>query len=92
MPTAPTGQPNEFPRGDAGFAAPWTGTPAEHQPTGRSRVSQQASSKPDPEPEDARKVTEEQRQVQEELDHQGGDPDGPGQQQSRHNTAGESTR
>ncbi len=55
-------------------------------------MSQQASSKPDPEPEDARKVTDEQRQVQEELDHQGGDPDAPGQQQSRHNTAGESTR
>jgi hypothetical protein len=55
-------------------------------------VNQQASSKPDPEPKDARKPTEEQREVQEELDHQGGDSDAPGQQQSRHNTAGETTR
>jgi hypothetical protein len=57
-----------------------------------AQVNQQASSKPDPEPRDARKVTEDQLEVQEELDHQGGDPNGPGQQQSRHNTAGESTR
>ncbi|WP_293002458.1 hypothetical protein [Mycobacterium sp.] len=52
----------------------------------------QPSSNPDPEPEDAREVTAEQRDVQDKLDHQGGDPDAPGQQQSRHNTAGESTR
>jgi hypothetical protein len=57
-----------------------------------AQVNQQAGSKPDPEPKDARQPTEEQRKVQEELDHQGGDPDGPGQQQSRHNTAGETTR
>ena len=55
-------------------------------------MNQQASSEPNPEPKDARKATEEQREVQDELDHQGGDPNAPGQQQSRHNTAGESTR
>jgi hypothetical protein len=55
-------------------------------------VNQQPGGNPDPEPKDARKATEEQREVQEELDHQGGDSDGPGQQQSRHNTAGETTR
>jgi len=57
-----------------------------------AQVNQQAGANPDPEPEDARKATEEQREVQEDLDHQGGDSNGPGQQQSRHNTAGESTR
>jgi hypothetical protein len=62
------------------------------QPTGRSRVNQQAGGNPDPHPEDARKATEEQREAQDELDHQGGDQNGPGQQQSRHNTAGETTR
>jgi hypothetical protein len=55
-------------------------------------VNQQASGNPDPEPKDARKATEDQREVQDEIDHQGADPNGPGQQQSRHNTAGESTR
>jgi hypothetical protein len=55
-------------------------------------VSQQAGGTPDPNPEDAREVTEEQREMQDELDDRGGDPNGPGQQQSRHDTAGESTR
>ncbi|MDT5227508.1 MAG: hypothetical protein QOH94_1301 [Mycobacterium sp.] len=55
-------------------------------------MNQQAGGNPDPEPKDAREATEEQREVQDEIDHQGGDPDGPGQHQSRHNTAGESTR
>jgi hypothetical protein len=55
-------------------------------------VNQQSGSNPDPEPEDATKVTAEQREAQDKLDHQDGDPNAPGQQQSRHNTAGESTR
>ncbi len=52
-------------------------------------MNQQINSDP---PEDARKATEEQRQVQEELDHQHEDPDAPGLHQSRHDVADESTR
>jgi hypothetical protein len=55
-------------------------------------VNQQASGNPDPEPKDARKATIEQREVQDELDRQGGDPDGPGQQQTGDQIADESTR
>jgi hypothetical protein len=62
------------------------------QPTGRFRVTQQSRGNPDPNPVDARKATEEQREVQDELEHQGGDPNGPGQQQSRHDIADESSR
>ena len=47
---------------------------------------------PAPTPEDARRATEEQRQVQEQLEHQGEDPDAPGLHQSRHDVADESTR
>lgn len=47
---------------------------------------------PPPAPEDARKATEEQRKLQEQLEHQNDDPDAPGLQQSRHDTADESTR
>ncbi|MGO9510978.1 MAG: hypothetical protein ACLPXZ_27980 [Mycobacterium sp.] len=44
------------------------------------------------EPQDATKSTEEQRQLQEELNHQDDDPDAPGLHQSRRNTPDESTR
>ncbi|MGB9309043.1 MAG: hypothetical protein WCB92_36710 [Mycobacterium sp.] len=44
------------------------------------------------EPQDATKSTEEQRQLQEELDHSDDDPDAPGLHQSRRNTPDESTR
>ena len=40
-------------------------------------------------PKDAREATEEQREVQDELDHQNDDPGGPGSQQSRHDIADE---
>jgi hypothetical protein len=47
---------------------------------------------PAPTPKDARKATEEQRHLQDELDHQDGDPDAPGLQQSRHQLPDETTR
>ena len=50
----------------------------------RSRVGQQ--------PEDARKSTEEQRKMQEQLEHQDDDPDAPGLHQSHRNVPDESTR
>lgn len=44
-------------------------------------------------PEDARKATEEQRQLQEKLEHQGDDdPDAPGLHQSRDDLPDESRR
>lgn len=43
-------------------------------------------------PEDARKTTEEQRKLQEQLEHQNEDLDAPGLHQSRHDTPDESTR
>ncbi|MCA2241959.1 MULTISPECIES: hypothetical protein [Mycobacterium] len=43
-------------------------------------------------PEDARKTTEEQRKLQDQLEHQKEDLDAPGLHQSRHDTADESTR
>jgi hypothetical protein len=43
-------------------------------------------------PKDARKATEEQRQLQDELEHQGDDPDAPGLHQSRHQVADETKR
>ena len=43
-------------------------------------------------PEDARKATEEQRQLQDELEHQDEDPDAPGLHQSRHTVADETKR
>ena len=43
-------------------------------------------------PEDARKATEEQRQLQEKLEHQDDDSDGPGLHQSRHDLPDESHR
>jgi cell division septation protein DedD len=58
----------------------------------RSRVDQQVNIDPPPAPEDARKATEEQRKLQEQLEHQGEDPDGPGLHQSPHDLPDESTR
>jgi hypothetical protein len=55
-------------------------------------VNQQADAKPDPEPKDARKATEEQRQLQDQLEHQDGDPNGPGSQQTGDDIADESSR
>lgn len=57
-----------------------------------SRVDQQVNIDPPPAPEDARKATEEQRELQEKLDHQEDDPEGPGLHQSRHDLPDESTR
>jgi hypothetical protein len=44
---------------------------------------------PPPTPKDATKATEEQRELQEELDHRNDDPDAPGRQQDRHQLAEE---
>jgi hypothetical protein len=56
-------------------------------------VDQQFDANPSLEPKDARKATEEQREVQEQLEHQGGDdPDAPGLQQTHHQVADETTR
>jgi hypothetical protein len=55
-------------------------------------VNQQTNIDHAPEPKDTRKTTEEQRQVQDQLEHQDDDPDGPGLQQSRDQIADESTR
>ena len=43
-------------------------------------------------PEDARKPTDEQREVERQLEHQHDDPDAPGLRQSHRNTADETTR
>jgi hypothetical protein len=58
----------------------------------RSRVDQQVNFDPPAAPEDARKATEEQRKLQEQLEHQDEDPNGPGLHQSRHDLPDESTR
>ena len=50
------------------------------------------TSSADPNPKDARKVTEDQREEQDLLEHQGGDPDAPGLQQSQDDVADESSR
>lgn len=47
---------------------------------------------PPPAPKDARKPTEEQRELQEKLELQDDDPDAPGLHQSRYDVADESTR
>jgi hypothetical protein len=46
-------------------------------------------STPPPTPKDATKASDEQRELQEELDHQGEDPDGPALQQTREQVADE---
>jgi hypothetical protein len=55
-------------------------------------VDQQVQDGTDPEPKDARKATEEQRETQDQLDHQQDDPDAPGGHQSRKDLPDESTR
>lgn len=55
-------------------------------------MDQQVNFDPPAAPADARKATEEQRRLQEQLDHQDEDPDGPGLHQSRHDLPDESTR
>jgi len=44
---------------------------------------------PPPTPKDATKATEEQRELQEKLDHQNDDPDAPGLHQTRRQVADE---
>ncbi|MBB3601181.1 hypothetical protein FHT40_000814 [Mycolicibacterium sp. BK556] len=44
---------------------------------------------PPPTPVDATKATEEQRVLQEQLDHRNDDPDAPGRHESRHQVADE---
>jgi hypothetical protein len=44
---------------------------------------------PSPTPKDATESTEDQRRLQEELDHREDDPDAPGRHQSRHQIADE---
>lgn len=55
-------------------------------------MNQHTSSNPDPYPKDARKVTEDQREEQDQLEHLGDDPDAPGLQQSQDDIADESSR
>jgi hypothetical protein len=55
-------------------------------------VDPQVNFDPPGAPEDAREATEEQRKVQEELEHQDEDPDAPGLHQSRRDLPDESTR
>lgn len=44
---------------------------------------------PPPTPKDATKVTEEQRALQDDLDHRNDDPEAPGGHQDRHDVADE---
>jgi hypothetical protein len=55
-------------------------------------VDQEVNIDPPAAPEDARKATEEQRKLQEQLEHQDDDPDAPGLHQSRNDLPDESTR
>jgi len=55
-------------------------------------VDQHVNTDPPAAPEDARKTTEEQRKLQEQLERQNEDLDAPGWRQSRHNIPDESTR
>ncbi|WP_197518513.1 hypothetical protein [Mycobacterium sp. ACS1612] len=43
-------------------------------------------------PKDARAATDDQRELQRELDHSDGDPDAPGRHQDRHDVPDESGR
>lgn len=58
----------------------------------RSRVNHESDTTPQARPNDARKATEEQRDLREKLEHLDDDPDAPGLHQSRHNLPDESTR
>lgn len=55
-------------------------------------MDSQADGKPTPLPKDAREATDEQREEEELLEHQGDDPEAPGAHQSRHDVPDESTR
>lgn len=55
-------------------------------------MDQHANVDPPTAPEDAREATAEQRELQEKLEHQDDDPQGPGLHQSRHDLPDESTR
>ncbi len=44
---------------------------------------------PSPDPKDATQATDDQREMQDELDHQDDDPDAPGGHQDRHQIADE---
>lgn len=55
-------------------------------------MHQQDDNDPAAKPKDARQATEEQRRVQEQLEHTDEDRDAPGLHQSRHDVADESTR
>ncbi len=55
-------------------------------------MDQRVNVDPPPAPEDARQATAEQQQLQEKLEHQNDDPNGPGLHQSRHDLPDESTR
>ncbi|WP_322857354.1 hypothetical protein [Mycobacterium shigaense] len=46
----------------------------------------------DGKPGDAKEMTDEQREVERKLEHQDHDPEAPGLQQSRHDTADDTTR
>jgi hypothetical protein len=61
------------------LAAPDSGDP--------HSVEQQST--PPPTPKDATKSTAEQRELQDQLEHQGEDPDAPGGHQDRHGIADE---
>lgn len=52
----------------------------------------QANIDPPETPKDARKATEKQRRLLDELEHQGEDPDAPGLHQSRDDVADQSRR
>jgi hypothetical protein len=55
-------------------------------------VDQQDKSDSTPVPKDAREATEAQRAEEEQLEHQGGDPDAPAARQSHDQVADETTR
>ncbi|ASL06920.1 hypothetical protein ACDT10_17060 [Mycobacterium intracellulare] len=55
-------------------------------------MDQEANADSPAAPQDARKTTEEQRKLQEQLEHQHEDPHAPGLHQSRHDTPDETTR
>lgn len=78
----------------AGFAESVSGDPAgKHVPAPRRfRVDQHPDDHSAPVPKDARESTEEQREVEEQLEHAGDDPDAPGAQQSADQLADESRR
>jgi hypothetical protein len=78
----------------SGFEARRSGDPETEPLDARrtSRVDQQVNIDPPAAPEDARKATQEQRELQEKLEHQDDERDAPGLHQSRHDVADETTR